>query len=290
MIPDSLRHLIKATQGQQTVIWQARELVLFNQPWGELAIALQGAQVVHFQPADDAAPWLWMTPTPQALPGVLRGGIPLCWPWFGDERYADESDDRSGPFHGLARHALWHLEAVDEHEEGIEAHLSPQDRLHSQLNVRVVIQANAQRLHVELISENCGTAPVKISAALHSYLAVDQVQHCRLEGLAGARYLDKRRGFAEDEQQGTLAIRGPIDRIYHSNAAVILDDGSRQLRIAKHDSDSTVIWHPGDALPADTPAEAAGHFLCVEAANTRLDPVWLVPDAQHMLGTTISRG
>ncbi|MGY4877935.1 D-hexose-6-phosphate mutarotase [Vreelandella aquamarina] len=288
MIPDTLRQLIDSTQGQQTVVWQERELVLFNQPWGQLAISLQGAQVLHFQPTGDT-PWLWVTPTPQQLPGAVRGGIPVCWPWFGDERYADESDDRSGPFHGLARHAQWRLDAADEHEEGIEVHLSPQTRLHSQLNVRVVVQANAQRLHVEVISGNSGTAPVKISAALHSYLAVENVLQCRLEGLAGARYLDKHRDFSEGEQQGTLAIQGPIDRIYHSNAAVILNDGDRALRIAKHDSDSTVVWHPGSELPGDTPAEAAVHFLCVEAANTRLDPVWLVPDAQHVLGTTLSR-
>ncbi|MYL22574.1 D-hexose-6-phosphate mutarotase [Halomonas alkaliantarctica] len=289
MIPDSLRHHLDATQRQQTISWEGRELVLFNQPWGELAINLQGAQVLHFAPVGESD-WLWMTPTPQSLPGAVRGGIPLCWPWFGDERYADESPDRSGPFHGLARHASWRLDAVDEHEEGIEAHLSPQTRLHSLLNVRAVIQANAKRLHVEIISENSGEMPVKISAALHTYLAVDDIERCRIEGLAGARYLDKRRDFAEAEQQGTLAIRGPIDRIYHSNAPVLLNDGERRLRIAKHDSDSTVVWHPGDDAPSDTPPERAREFICVEAANTRLDPVWLVPGAQHMLGTTLSRG
>ncbi|MDR5897913.1 D-hexose-6-phosphate mutarotase [Halomonas vilamensis] len=288
MIPDSLRLQLHATKGQQTITWEARELVLFNQHWGQLIIALQGAQVVHFAPKGERD-WLWMTSTPQALPSAIRGGIPLCWPWFGDERYADESADRSGPFHGLARLASWRLEAVDEHEEGIEAHLSPETRLHSQLNVRAVIQANAKRLHVEIVSENSGDTPIKISAALHSYLAVEAIENCRLEGLAGARYLDKRRGFAEAEQQGTLAIHGPIDRIYHSNAPVLLSDGTRALRIAKHDSDSTVVWHPGGEPPADTSTADARHFLCVEAANTRLDPVWLVPGAQHALGTTISR-
>ncbi|MCL7931162.1 D-hexose-6-phosphate mutarotase [Halomonas llamarensis] len=288
MIPDSLHQQLHATQGQQTITWEARELVLFNQPWGQLIIARQGAQVVHFAPKGERS-WLWMTSTPKTLPSAIRGGIPLCWPWFGDERYADESDDRSGPFHGLARLAPWRLDAVDEHEEGIEAHLSPETRLHSQLNVRAVIQANAKRLHVEIVSENSGETPVKISAALHSYLAVDEIGQCRLEGLVGARYLDKHRGFAEAEQQGILAIHGPIDRIYHSNTPVLLNDGERTLRIAKHDSDSTVVWHPGSEPPADTSTEDARHFICVEAANTRLDPVWLVPGAQHVLGTTLSR-
>ncbi|GGC78892.1 D-hexose-6-phosphate mutarotase [Vreelandella lutescens] len=289
MIPDSLKQLLSSVDGHQQASWQGRDVALFNMSWGEMAISLQGAQVLHFQPADDTA-WLWVTPTPQALPGTIRGGIPLCWPWFADERYADESPERNGPFHGLARHAQWRLDAVDDHAEGIEVHLSPQERLHSQLTARVVIQANAQRLNVEVISENIGDAPVKTSGALHTYLAVDDVHQCRLEGLAGARYLDKLRGFAESEQQGTLAIRGPVDRIYHTNEAVQLNDGLRTLRIGKQSSDSTVVWHPDSELPSDTPADAAKHFLCVEAANTRLDPVWLVPGAQHLLATTLSRG
>lgn len=330
MIPASLRTLIDDTRGQRRAHWAGRELWLANEAWGELAVSLQGAQVLHFSPppvagalpapaaapdsqAPAAAPatdassaqdagsipafvpegmapggWLWVTPTPQALPGAIRGGIPLCWPWFSDERTADESPDRSGPLHGPARKAQWRLDAVDEHDGGVELHLSPLERLHSQLLPRAVIQANARRLHVELITEHVGETPIKFSGALHSYLAVSDVHACRVEGLAGARYLDKFAGFAEGEQQGELGVRGPIDRIYHSNAELVLDDGARRLRIARQGSDSAVVWHPGADLPADTPPDAGRHYLCVESANTRLDPVWLVPGAQHLLGTTLS--
>ncbi|MDN3521832.1 D-hexose-6-phosphate mutarotase [Halomonas ramblicola] len=309
MIPASLRALLDDTRGQRRADWAGREVWLANEAWGELAVSLQGAQVLHFLPnpaagalpagapaAADAAPegmaaggWLWVTPTPQSLPGAIRGGIPLCWPWFADEHTADESPDRSGPLHGPARKAQWRLDAVDEHEEGVELHLAPQERLHGQLSPRAVIQANANRLHVELITEHTGETPVKMSGALHTYFAVADAHACRVEGLAGARYLDKLADFAEREQQGTLGVRGPLDRIYHTNAELILDDGVRRLRIARQGSDSAVVWHPDDALPADTPPAAGRHYLCVEAANTRLDPVWLVPGAQHLLGTTLSR-
>ncbi|MFC3284884.1 D-hexose-6-phosphate mutarotase [Litchfieldella rifensis] len=288
MIPESLRALLDETQGQRRVEWAGRELWLANESWGELAISLQGAQVLHFLPASATSPsadagWLWVTPTPQDVPGAIRGGIPLCWPWF-----ADESPDGQGPMHGPARKADWRLDAADEHEEGIELHFSPAGRLHEQLVPRTVIQANAKRLHVELITEHRGETPVKMSGALHSYFAVADAHRCRVEGLAGARYLDKRQGFAECVQQGELGIRGALDRIYESNREVVLDDGSRRLRIAKQGSDSTVVWHPGDDLPNDTPVEVGRRFLCVEAATTRLDPVWLVPGAQHLLATTIT--
>ncbi|QFU02695.1 Putative glucose-6-phosphate 1-epimerase [Halomonas sp. THAF5a] len=321
MIPASLRRLLDATDGQRRVDWAGREVWLAREAWGELAVSLQGAQVLHYLPVgapaagapdatdatraagasaapDDASPygedplvpggWLWVTPTPQHRPGAIRGGIPLCWPWFADEHTADESPDRSGPLHGPARKADWRLDAVDEHEEGVELHLSPLERLHSQLVPRAVIQANAHRLHVELITEHVGETPVKITGALHSYLAVHDAFACRVEGLAGARYLDKLADFAECEQQGELGVRGGLDRLYHTNAELTLDDGAQRLRIARQGSDSAVIWHPADAPPPDTAVAAARHFLCIESANTRLDPVWLVPGAQHLLGTTLS--
>ncbi|TDO10613.1 D-hexose-6-phosphate mutarotase [Halomonas ventosae] len=321
MIPQSLRTLIDETRGQRRAEWAGREVWLANEAWGELAVSLQGAQVLHFLPAPEAARaegslvpapeaaraagapattdnvakealvpggWLWVTPTPQPLPGAIRGGIPLCWPWFADEHTADESPDRTGPMHGPARKAPWRLDAVDEHEQGVELHLSPEERLHGQLTPRAVIQANARRLHVELISEHVGETPVKLTGALHSYLAVADAFACRVEGLAGASYLDKLADVAERDQQGELGVRGALDRIYRSNAELRLDDGSRRLRIARQGSDSAVVWHPGDAPPGDTPSQAARHFLCVESANTRLDPVWLVPGAQHLLGTTLS--
>lgn len=301
MIPSSLRALLDDTQGQRQAEWAGRTLWLAREQWGELAVSLQGAQVLHYLPympgsthaTESGTPsldagWLWVTSTPQPSPGAIRGGIPLCWPWFADENTADESPDRSGPMHGPARKAEWHLDAADEHEEGIELHLSPIDQLHKQLVPRAVIQANAKRLHVELVTEHRGETPVKMSGALHSYFAVTDAHHCRVEGLAGARYLDKLQGFAEHVQQGELGIRGPLDRIYESNREVVLDDNRRRLRIAKQGSDSTVVWHPGDDLPTDTPTEVGRRFLCVEAACTRLDPVWLVPGAQHLLATTIT--
>ena len=161
MIPDTLRQLIDATDGQREADWEGRRVLLINADWGELAISLQGAQVLHFLPfapeagrAAGAPPapgtedgWLWVTPTPQPMPGAIRGGIPLCWPWF-----ADESPDGKGPMHGPARTVQWRIDAVDESVTGggVEIHLSPEERLHDQLVPNAVVHANAQigRAHV----------------------------------------------------------------------------------------------------------------------------------------------
>ncbi|MGO2415712.1 MULTISPECIES: D-hexose-6-phosphate mutarotase [Cobetia] len=282
MIPESLRALVDATTGQRNVEWQGRTLLIINQPWGELAVCHQGAQVLHYQPAGDS-PWLWVTATPAALPGSIRGGIPLCWPWFADEYPAGETE-----LHGPARKAGWRIDAVDEDEEGVEVHASPETTLHTALTPRVVIFAGRRFLKVELITENNGDAPIKMTAALHTYFAVPDAFACRVTGLAGASYLDKRQDFSRFDQQGELGVRGPLDRIYQSSKIQVLEDGQRRLRIAKQGSDSTVVWHPGDTPPADTSVEDARGFLCVETACTRLDPVWLPPGAQHLLVQHIS--
>ncbi|WP_189443870.1 aldose epimerase family protein, partial [Salinicola rhizosphaerae] len=265
MIPETLRKLVDETDGQRESEWEGRRVLLINADWGELAISLQGAQVLHFLPsapeagrASGARPargpedgWLWVTPTPQALPGAIRGGIPLCWPWF-----ADESPDGKGPMHGPARTAEWRLDAVDEDVSGsgVEIHLSPKTTLHDELTPNAVIHANERLLSVELFTRHTGTTPVKMTGALHTYFAVADTHRCRVEGLAGARYLDKLERFAEKQQQGELGIRGALDRIYQSHRPVVLDDGERRLQITKQGSDSTVVWHPGSELPGDTPA------------------------------------
>ena len=46
-------------------------------------VALQGAQVLQYQPTG-AAPVLWLSTEARCLPDkTIRGGIPVCWPWFG---------------------------------------------------------------------------------------------------------------------------------------------------------------------------------------------------------------
>ncbi|WP_445620980.1 D-hexose-6-phosphate mutarotase [Kushneria sp. Sum13] len=282
MIPDALSELLSATQGQRDATWQGRSLLVINDDWGQLVLSRHGGHLLHYAPAGERG-WLWTTSTPKAPPEALRGGVPLCWPWFG------EPEDGKGPMHGLARTANWRIDAVDEDVEGgVEIHLSPEERLHDTLAPRLVIHANAQRLAMELVTEHIGETPIRLTQALHAYFAVPDTHQCRIEGLGGARYLDKLADYSEAEQTGVLGIRGALDRIHHSSRPLVLDDGHRRLRIAKQGSDSTVVWHPGDKLPSDIPERERLNFICIEPACTRLDPVWLAPGAQHVLSMHIS--
>src|SRR5262245_44139573 len=65
-------------------------------------IALHGGHVLSFQ-ARGERPVLWLSAHSQYQAGrPIRGGIPICWPWFGPHE-----TDPARPAHGFARTARW---------------------------------------------------------------------------------------------------------------------------------------------------------------------------------------
>ncbi len=69
---------------------------------GEATLALHGSHIMSFQPRDHE-PVLWLSKNSHFKPGkAIRGGVPLCWPWF-----ADHLTDPTKPAHGFVRTAAW---------------------------------------------------------------------------------------------------------------------------------------------------------------------------------------
>ena len=78
--------------------------VRVSNPLGAATIALQGAHVMTYQPRGQP-PLIWLSEQARFAPGKsIRGGVPVCWPWFGP--HATES---GFPGHGFARTVLWQL-------------------------------------------------------------------------------------------------------------------------------------------------------------------------------------
>ena len=58
-------------------------------------IVLQGAHLIHWQPRDQQAV-IWLSEDAVFAAGKsLRGGVPVCWPWFGAH-----ADNEKFPAHG----------------------------------------------------------------------------------------------------------------------------------------------------------------------------------------------
>ncbi|MEO8075583.1 MAG: D-hexose-6-phosphate mutarotase [Acidobacteriota bacterium] len=259
----------------------------------EASIALHGAHVLSFQPRG-ANPALWVSRHSQfAAKAPIRGGIPICWPWFGPH-----PDDPAKPAHGFARISQWTVVDISGGEDPrVRLALTDSDATRAlwphpfRLELTVTLGTG---LDVELLMQNPGTGPFTCSEALHCYFAVSSVDRMSIEGLHGCAYLDKVAGSARREQTGPIAVTAETDRVYLETTGdcVIVDAGwDRRIRVAKRGSATTVVWNPwvnrSRQLP-DFGDEEYREMVCVETANAADDRITVEPGGEHRLATTLS--
>ena len=253
--------------------WQGRELLLLQTTHMQAVVSVQGAQLLHFQPASER-PWLWCS-TLWPEKGAIRGGVPVCWPWFGPH-----ASDKSLPAHGWARISQWQL--LDVLLEGEALLLNWQLRCadyQAQLQMRL-----GQTFSLKLITQNLGGQALPLSQALHAYWQVSFIDNACETSLADARYHDKLDG-EHKQQLGVVRFNQPLDRVYFAEKALCLHDSvwRRQLLIDKHGSDSSVLWHPGRQGLADAPPVLAAGFVCAEVADGLAEPCVLQPGERKEL-------
>ncbi|MHB9119532.1 MAG: D-hexose-6-phosphate mutarotase [Burkholderiales bacterium] len=254
------------------------------------SVALQGGHVMSFQPLGQE-PVIWLSPLAKLAPGKsIRGGVPICWPWFGPH-----ATDAAKPGHGHARTVPWEVLEATAFVDGsthlrlglIESDATRAFWPHA-TPVQVLISVGRE-LRVELLTRNDGSETVQLGEALHTYLHISDIDNLAIRGLDGGVYLDKVDGFAQKTQHGDVAIAGEVDRVYiDTEADCLLEDRGlkRAIRVAKQGSRSTVVWNPGVEK-----AEKMGDFgpdghrrmVCVESANALGNAVTLVPGAEHRL-------
>jgi glucose-6-phosphate 1-epimerase len=255
-------------------------------------VALHGAHVMEWQPTGQA-PVLYCSPEAILREGkAIRGGIPICWPWFNAH-----PTDPSKPAHGIARNRFWELTDSQDGGESVELRfeLKSDDSTRAiwdyEFHAIVEIRLGAE-LHVSLTSHNTGGNPFRVTGALHTYLAVDDIANVSVAGLDDTSFLETAGGLRETGMQtGLLRIEGEVDRIYTSASAVTVRDGVRSIRVHKHGSASTIVWNPGPEKAAklgDLPAADFRRFLCVETANAPGAEVTIEPGAHHVLRTRIA--
>ena len=244
--------------------------------FGQLTVAEYGGQLLSWKSADGVEQLY--TPVRLGIqPGrALRGGVPVCFPQF--------SGRGSLPKHGLVRTRPWRLLAQTEtavilaiaDDTGTRA-LWPYA---FELIQTIVLDANG--LTVSLDFHNRSERPVAFTAALHSYLRVDDVTECGLYGLSGRDYEDAADGGRYKTQHGPLRVAGEVDRVF-ADAPLELElqcGTGRRLQIEQGGFADTVVWCPGPEIAAgfsDMPAEDWRRMLCVEAAAAA-QPVTVLAD------------
>ena len=257
-------------------------------------VTLHGAQVTAWAPEGEQ-PVLWLSESSHFHPEKsIRGGIPICWPWFGDHE-----TDPAQPVHGFARTSRFEVERtyeLEDHGCGLELGLSHSPASHSnwpgEFKLSLVVEMGAT-LDVRLTMKNQSNVATTYGSALHTYLNVGDVEQVTLEGLAGTDFLDKVAAFARKHESGIPKIRGEMDRVFlDTERDCVLDDPvlGRRLRVTKQGSRTTVVWNPGpekaEAMQ-DFDDQGFRKMLCVESPNAFDDRVTLEPGQQHTIGTRI---
>lgn len=254
-------------------------------------ISLQGAHLIKWQPTgeDDV---IWLSENASFAPGKsIRGGIPVCWPWFG----AHESDD-SYPAHGFARTEHWRVTNTQQLTSGeiqITFALETKSlnksiqRMWPHTTIAVYTLTIGRALTLELTTHNASKHTITLGQALHTYFNVEDVSHTTIYGLEGKNYLDKPDNFKLKTQSGPITITQEVDRIYLGTPDdIIIDDKNRKIIIRKQGSQSTIVWNPWKEV-ADKMGDLgkAGYLkmLCVESANAAEDIITIAPGKQHQL-------
>ena len=262
-------------------------IIEVDNPFATAKISLFGAQVLQYCPKHDQRERLFLSPGARLdASKSIRGGIPLCWPWFGAHPV-----DSDKPAHGFARTIQWRIIALKNDHTGTRLLLGPvglpDETWTAQAGVELEILI-ADTLTVSVLTRNTGTRPLAFSAALHSYFAVSDISLVSLEGLQGD-YSDKTRNWAHFATPTPYRFAGETDRIHlDASPEIVIQDPAGATRLLSTGHDSIVVWNPWSGCAqqfTDMPPDSYRHMLCVETALTR---GFILPTGEtHRLQQTI---
>lgn len=253
-------------------------------------IALHGAHVMDYIPRDQQ-PVLYTSPETHLREGkAIRGGIPICWPWF-----SAHPTNPALPSHGFARNRFWqltHTKSTPEYTELIfELDTKSIEELGHDCSVTATIRVGAE-LEVSLTTTNLGENDFTVGGALHSYFQISNISSISVNGLDQTAFIDTLTDKTHT-QTGSIQFDSEYDTIYTDTAAetIIHDPGfNRDIHITKKGSLTTVVWNPwidkAKAM-ADLPDGDYTEFLCIEPTNALDDVYSLKTNESHTLSTCI---
>ncbi|MDZ4098286.1 MAG: D-hexose-6-phosphate mutarotase [Methylophilaceae bacterium] len=255
-------------------------------------LALQGAHLMYWHPKHTEQPVLWVSEESRYEAGrSIRGGIPLCWPWFGAH-----PTDSSLCMHGFARVTPFTVIDIGQMNNGytrVILQMKQTENAQRQLSypyTLVITLEIGETLSIKLSTTNRATQPFFMGEAFHTYFHVSDVEKVRVSGLDNTEYADKLLDYWRDTQVGDITFNQEFDRVYVSTKApVTIHDPQfkRNIVINKKGSNSTVVWTPWQKKAhqmADMPKDDSWRrMLCVETANAMENLVMINPGYTHVL-------
>lgn len=252
-------------------------------------IFMQGAQIDQFIPAGKP-PLLWVSSADDYQPGNgIRGGIPVCWPWFG----MNENPDF--PQHGFARNKVWKLESVKMRNQIVDLVFSlPATEFERQYwphNTEVkVLFSLGESLSVSIVNTNNDDTSISLTQALHSYFPIGDIHQLTASGFSQSKYIEFGQGPIQ-QPQDTVTFDRETDRVYTDLASCQeLHTPQGTIVVSRENSQSAILWNPWIDKSVRLSRFNNDDYLsmvCLEAANVLEDNVVLAPGESHTLTTHI---
>jgi glucose-6-phosphate 1-epimerase len=270
-------------------------MIDISNQYAKAKISTYAGQIISYQPNGVAEDLFFLSDKVRYQEGKgIRGGVPICWPWFGDDTSGFER-----PAHGFVRNQQWQVHASEALEDGrtsvtlvtTDSDIT-RELWHYEFNLelQIIIGSN---LEMTLKTKNTGKQFFTITQALHTYFKVSDVSNVLIKGLVGKPYIDKLDSFAVKQQTEDIIVSDEIDRIYQKAPKQIslTDSGfNRTITISSEGSDTTVVWNPWSTSIeniADLDAESYRNFVCVETANVFTDSLTIIPAGREHVVTTV---
>jgi glucose-6-phosphate 1-epimerase len=256
--------------------------ITVSNKYADADICLYGAHVTSFRP-HRAMEILWMSPDSSFEVGKpIRGGIPVCFPWFGPHQ-----TDPEKPQHGFARLMYWDVVKTESGATGettvvLQLRSSEETKTYWPHEFRAEMTiVVGKTLEVKLKVTNPSDEPLEYTCALHSYYSLSDIGNVSLEGLQGTAYYNQLSGENDVQNEELLQIQEPLTRHYlGTETPVVIADSAfrRRIKVDKTGSKVTTVWNPGAETCAkigDLPDDAYEMFVCVEATNAFDYPIKL---------------
>ncbi|MBK9586596.1 MAG: D-hexose-6-phosphate mutarotase [Alphaproteobacteria bacterium] len=243
-------------------------------------IALLGAQILECSIRGKNL--LWLSPKAKYESGKpVRGGIPLCAPWFGIH------PDPAKPKHGFVRNRLWTLENISKSHNSITLLLSlthgPDTIFPHAFRMEYSITI-AQTLSLQMEIRNTGTDAMPFNWAFHSYHPVSDLSTASVTGLEDLTYLDATDNFARKTQIGPILFSAEVDRVYENVPENQTLNTAPAIEISASNCPSAIIWNPGPELAKgmdDVGEENYQGFVCVERGAVHGNTLTLPSDQSY---------
>ncbi|NTS76974.1 D-hexose-6-phosphate mutarotase [Catenovulum sp. SM1970] len=240
----------------------------------QAAIAVTGGQLIWFTQVDHSEPVIWLSENSHMDDSKsLRGGVPICWPWFGRHR-----TDKTLPSHGLVRNIAWKLVKFDFNGKQFNLSVSP-DLTALTTEYRALIQDGIEltqtltfdeQIEIKLTTKNTGTQSYEFSAALHTYFNVGDIQNTELHGLVNSHYIAEATNWESVDAPKLYRFREQTDRVHIDRCEhAEIESPIHTYELTHSGNNSLIVWNPWQEVSEQTPgmgAEVWKGMLCVEPA------------------------